>query len=112
MTYPLPAVQELTAVQQDIVHAPLDNESTVGGVAGSGKTVAAIHHLAYLCAQTSRRSNESTVLFLCFNRALAASVRASLLQMPPSISSRIEVRTVHQWSFRHYIQNQYHDFTV
>lgn len=102
---------ELSAFQQQIVHAPPQGEIVVGGVAGSGKTVAAVHRAAALCRQTRWRNDEPAVLFLCFNRALAAAVRQMISTFPGSIQSRIRVRTVHQWCAP-YVRRQFADYRV
>jgi superfamily I DNA/RNA helicase len=88
----------LTAAQRQILAAPPEGEIVVGGLPGSGKTLAAVHRALRLAAEPARGS--PAVLFLCFNQALAARVRGLLLQAEGAASRRIAVRTVHQWCAR------------
>ncbi len=87
----------LTPLQKQIVDAPLSGEIVVGGAAGSGKTTAAVYRAAYLCERTPRRKNESTVLFLCFNTLLAATIQRAIGNFPSAVWSRVQVRTMHSW---------------
>lgn len=98
---PAPALlplDTLTAAQRQILAAPPEGEIVVGGLPGSGKTLAAVHRALRLAAEPARGS--PAVLFLCFNQALAARVRGLLLQAEPAATRRIAVRTVHQWCAR------------
>ncbi|MEI7770190.1 MAG: ATP-dependent helicase [Chloroflexales bacterium] len=103
--------ESLTHLQRSIVEAPLQGEIVVGGVAGSGKTTAAIYRAAYLCDHTPRHARESTVLFLCFNRTLESAIQQRVATFPPRVYSRISVRTVHSWCWP-YVQRQLPGFTV
>ena len=69
-------------------------------LAGTGKTAAALHRAAYLCS-ISPQGNGSSVLFLCFNKALAAAVR-KLVRLCRDIKSRIEVRNIDRWCRSHF----------
>lgn len=90
----------LTAAQRHILAAPPEGEIVVGGLPGSGKTLAAVHRALQLAATPSRGGAGPAVLFLCFNQTLAARVRGLLLQSEGAASRRIAVRTVHQWCYR------------
>ncbi|NTU85636.1 MAG: ATP-dependent helicase, partial [Chloroflexales bacterium] len=90
----------LTAAQQHILAAPPEGEIVVGGLPGSGKTLAAVHRALQLAAATAHGRAGPAVLFLCFNQALAARVRGLLLQSEGAASRQIAVRTVHQWCYR------------
>jgi superfamily I DNA/RNA helicase len=90
----------LTAAQQHILAAPPEGEIVVGGLPGSGKTLAAVHRALQLAAAPARGRAGPAVLFLCFNKALAARVRGLLQQSEGAASRRIAVRTVHQWCYR------------
>jgi superfamily I DNA/RNA helicase len=90
----------LTAAQQQILAAPPAGEIVVGGLPGSGKTLAAVHRALQLAAGPARGRSSPAVLFLCFNQALAARVRGLLLQAEGPAAARIAVRTVHQWCYR------------
>lgn len=103
--------ESLTDLQRTIVEAPLHGEIVVGGVAGSGKTTAAIYRAAYLCAHTAPHPNESTVLFLCFNHTLKAAIWQRVAIFPPQIYSHVCVSTVHSWCAP-YVQRQMPGFTV
>jgi superfamily I DNA/RNA helicase len=105
------SASELTILQQQIVFAPLEGEIVVGGVAGSGKTIAAIHRAAYLCANTPRHKNRASVLFLCYNRPLARAVQRIISTFPSSVWTRVEVRTLHQWCWP-YVRRQLPGYTV
>lgn len=87
----------LSAAQQQILAAPTDGETVVGGVPGSGKTLAAVHRALHLAAEP--RARGLAVLFLCFNKALAARVAGLVDQADDAIARRIKVRTVHQWCY-------------
>ncbi len=106
-----PMSESLTDLQRAIVEAPLQGEIVVGGAAGSGKTTAAIHRAAYLCEHTLRRSNESTVLFLCFNRTLEAAIQQRVATFPSRVFSRVQVSTVHSWCWP-YVKRQLPDIAV
>ncbi len=103
--------ESLTELQRRIVEAPLQGEIVVGGVAGSGKTTAAIHRAAYLCANTAQHPKEATVLFLCFNRTLEAAIQQRVATFAAYVSSHVSVRTVHRWCAR-YVRYQMPGFTV
>jgi superfamily I DNA/RNA helicase len=64
-----------------------------------------------LCASTSRRKQESTVLFLCYNRPLARTTQKLVSTFPNSVWSRIAVRTIHQWCWP-YVRRQLPGYTV
>ncbi|HMQ29472.1 MAG TPA: UvrD-helicase domain-containing protein [Chloroflexaceae bacterium] len=104
-------IEHLTPVQRQIVEAPLRGEIVVGGVAGSGKTLAALHRAAHLCERTARRSNESTVLFLCYNTTLADGLQARLTEFPSRVWSRVQISTVHHWCWP-YVKRQFPGYTV
>jgi superfamily I DNA/RNA helicase len=106
-----PIEHSLSPLQQQIVQAPAHGEIIVGGVAGSGKTIAAVHRAAHLCANTPRHKNEATVLFLCYNRPLAREVQKIVSSFPSSIWRRVAVRTVHQWCWP-YVRRQLPGHTV
>jgi superfamily I DNA/RNA helicase len=93
--------ETLTAAQQHILAAPPEGEIVVGGLPGSGKTLAAVHRALQLAAASPRgQASSPAVLFLCFNQALAARVRSLLRQAHGSAGQRIAVRTIHQWCHR------------
>jgi DNA helicase IV len=89
------AIDKLTPLQRQIVSAPAQGEIIVGGVAGSGKTTAAVYRAAHLCATTPRRKNNPTVLFLCFNTALRDAIQRQISSFPSNVWSRVKVSTVH-----------------
>lgn len=101
MTSINPHAADLTPLQRQIVDAPPHGEIVVGGVAGSGKTLAAVYRAAQLCASTRRRNLESTVLFLCFNHDLEAYIRTLVRTLPYPFQTRIEIRRVHSWCWRY-----------
>lgn len=90
----------LTPAQQQILAAPPEGAIVVGGLPGSGKTLAAVHRALQLAREASRGRTTPTVVFLCFNQALAARVRSLLSQAEGAASRHIAVRTVHQWCYR------------
>lgn len=90
----------LTAAQRQILAAPPEGEIVVGGLPGSGKTLAAVHRALQLAAASAPGRTSPAVLLLCFNQALAARVRGLLLQAEGAAGRRIAVRTVHQWCYR------------
>lgn len=70
----------LTPAQQQILAAPPEGAIVVGGLPGSGKTLAAVHRALQLAREVPRSRTNPTVAFLCFNQALAARVRSLLSQ--------------------------------
>lgn len=91
-----PFDHQLDAQQLRIVFADTDGELTISGHAGTGKTAAALYRAAQLCRLATAR-NGSPVLFLCFNKALAAAVRTWAGSFPGNIKGRIEVRNIDRW---------------
>lgn len=106
-----PTIDKLTSTQQQIVHASLRGEIIVGGIAGSGKTIAAIHRAAHLCESSVKRQSEATVLFLCFNNALREAIQQQISTFPASVWSRVQVRTTHKWCAP-YVGRSFPDYTV
>jgi superfamily I DNA/RNA helicase len=107
----LPAENLLEAKQLQLIYAPCAGEVTMGGGAGTGKTVALVYRAAQLCQETPWRKNQSAVLFLCFNRLLAARVQRLISSLPRSIAQRIEVRHIHRWC-RPYLGEDMREWTV
>lgn len=90
----------LTPAQQQILAAPPEGAIVVGGLPGSGKTLAAVHRALQLAREAPRGRTNPMVAFLCFNQALAARVRGLLSQAEGPASRQVAVRTVHQWCYR------------
>ncbi|HVZ33915.1 MAG TPA: DNA/RNA helicase domain-containing protein, partial [Polyangiaceae bacterium] len=84
----LPAEQAATARQFRV--------RLVTGVAGSGKTLIAKYRARLLAAAFPH----DTVLFLCNNTPLAATIRAELAREVPS--ARVQVKTFSSWAWQHH----------
>lgn len=76
--------------QEQLARSLGEGHRVIHGVAGSGKTMI----LGYRCAHLAR-SLPKPVLVLCFNRALAARLHASMVEK--ALDHRVTVRHFHGW---------------
>ena len=74
--------------QERLARSLGDGHRVVHGVSGSGKTLILGYRSRYLASQS-----EKPVLLLCFNVALAASLR----EMTADIEGEVHVRHFHDW---------------
>ncbi|MCY4205280.1 MAG: AAA family ATPase [Bacteroidetes bacterium] len=83
--------------QDRIVKMNANGPIRVLGGAGTGKTVVAMHRAHHLASNVFTEK-EDRILFLVFNRNLAADISANLKQMcTPDVFERIEVDNVDSW---------------
>lgn len=84
--------------QRSIIHREYNGPARIKGVAGSGKTVIAIHrarHLAKIAEQNGQK-----VLFLTFGNRLPKIIRylfSQLVGEGSNLLNHIEFRTIHSW---------------
>jgi len=84
--------------QRKLVHRHFNGPARVKGVAGSGKTVVAIHRTYHLYRQA--QENNEKVLFLTFGNRLPAITRYLLQHLAGEDEldpDHLEARTLHQW---------------
>lgn len=84
----------LHPAQARLVGRRLSGPARIRGVAGTGKTVVALHRARYLAARGER------VLFTSFVRTLAPINRALLTRMAPDDARRVEFATVYSLALR------------
>lgn len=82
----------LTPVQRSIVELAAEGHLLVRGQAGAGKTTV----LAARAGRILSAMNRGTVLFLTYNAALSAYVKASFRKA--GVTRDVEVRTFHDWA--------------
>jgi hypothetical protein len=84
--------------QRRLVDLRAEGLLLVKGGAGTGKTVVAIHRILAMARQPPLTGPRG-ILYLCFNRLLAESVRELLTQLSAgALPPEIEVKTFHGWS--------------
>ena len=83
--------------QERIVRMRANGPIRVLGGAGTGKTVVAMHRAHYLASEIFT-ANEDRILFLVFNKNLAADISTNLKRMcAEDVFERIEVANVDSW---------------
>ncbi|MDH5539973.1 MAG: NERD domain-containing protein/DEAD/DEAH box helicase, partial [Rhizobacter sp.] len=89
----LPDLMQVMDLQQEQIARTLgEGHRVIHGAAGSGKTMILIFRAQYLAAAARP---EQPILVLCFNRALADRIDATLRQR--GVDERVQVRTFHAW---------------
>lgn len=81
--------------QAEFAKRRFNGPALLRGSAGTGKTVVALHRMAYLA---ERRS--SSVLFLSYVRTLPAVQRAAYERLSPRTADRVEFASLHGWANR------------
>jgi superfamily I DNA/RNA helicase len=81
--------------QADFARRKFNGPALLRGGAGTGKTVVALHRLAYLA---ERRA--SSLLFLSFVRTLPAVQRAAYERLSPRTADRVEFASLHGWALQ------------
>jgi hypothetical protein len=87
-------LEVLDAQQEQAARSLGSGHHVLFGVAGSGKTVLLLARARLLAGQESGRR----ILFLCFNKALAADLAARLADDPGARG--VEIRHFHSWAAR------------
>lgn len=90
----------LAPFQRDLARCRIKGPARIRGVAGSGKTVVAIHRAYHLARQIVHNQPDSKVLFLTYGNRLPGIVNYLLEQLAgpqaPELNV-IECVTIHQW---------------
>jgi superfamily I DNA/RNA helicase len=74
----------------------------ISGVAGSGKTIVALHHAKY---QISKATNNKRILLITYNKTLSEFLSERIKQLiEPNDLDRIEIMTIDKWC-RHIVDN-------
>jgi hypothetical protein len=87
--------------QQDLVTRSFQGPARIGGSAGTGKTVVAMHRAVSL----TRRHPEARVLLATFSEPLAEALRQRarrLMQSEPRLAERLDVASLLSVAMRHY----------
>lgn len=71
-----------------VLHGP----ARITGPAGTGKTVIALHRLAYLAEHGARR-----LLYVTFSRTIPAIVETTYRRLSPYTADRVEFAGLHRW---------------
>lgn len=79
--------------QADFARRQFQGPALLRGAAGTGKTVVALHRLAYL----AERRSES-LLFLSFVRTLPVVLKAAYARLSPHTVERVEFASLHGWA--------------
>ena len=79
--------------QADFARRRFNGPALLRGPAGTGKTVVALHRMAYLAERRASR-----VLFLSFVRTLPAVQRAAYERLSPATMDRVEFASLHAWA--------------
>lgn len=96
----------LAPPQRRLVNSDFNGPARIKGVAGSGKTVVAIHRARRLAQQFASRDRK--VLFLTYGNRLPAVVRHLLKQLAGDQAPELDVIesvTIHQWCSRYLRRN-------
>ncbi len=86
----------LHPVQTSLATRSYSGPARIRGVAGSGKTVVALHRARHLS-----RNNHARVLVTTFVRNLPEVQRSLFARLSPSTAKRGEVTHLHRWARRH-----------
>lgn len=85
----------LHPTQARLVHRKLNGPSRISGAAGTGKTVVALHRLAYLA---DRRPGK--LLYVTFVKSVPRVLGTAYARMSPHTADRVEFSTIHGWANR------------
>jgi hypothetical protein len=85
----------LHPTQARLVHRSLNGPSRISGPAGTGKTVVALHRLAYLADRRRGR-----LLYVTFVKSVPRVLRGVYRQLSSHTARRVEFSTLHSWSVR------------
>ncbi|GDY32904.1 UvrD-helicase domain-containing protein [Gandjariella thermophila] len=88
-----PAPAELDTAQRAVVERDYTGPAKIGGPAGTGKTVVALHRLARLAAQ-----GRGPLLYTTLARGLARVARTAFTGLAPEHADRVEFVDLHAWA--------------
>ncbi|GHF36034.1 DNA helicase [Streptomyces mashuensis] len=91
-----PIEQWMTFLHPDqvaLVRRNWSGPARIGGPAGTGKTVVALHRAAHLAQRTTGR-----ILYVTFASNLPRVQRTFLRTMSPAVVGRVEFRSLHAWA--------------
>ena len=83
----------LDPAQARFVRRTFNGPSRIGGAAGTGKTVVALHRAAHLA-----RTTQGRVLVTTFARTLPKVMAALMERLAPDVADRIDFRSVHSFA--------------
>ncbi|MEU8894380.1 UvrD-helicase domain-containing protein [Nocardia sp. NPDC048505] len=94
LTRPFPSwMSFLDPAQQALVARNYNGPARIAGPAGTGKTVVALHRMAYRARRTTGK-----LLFTTFVRNLPRCQQQAFAQLAPEIGDRAEFKSLHSWA--------------
>jgi len=92
--------------QQEPVQKDYRGAARISGGAGTGKTVVALHRVAFLLRNDARNDAKARVLLTTFSKALASRLEYALGQLLGDSPAwqQVTVQNLHQLAFQHYTQ--------
>ena len=85
----------LHPAQAKLARRELNGPSRISGPAGTGKSVVALHRLAYLA---DRRRNK--LLYVTFVKSVPRVLSHAYARLSPHTADRVEFASLHSWAFR------------
>jgi Nuclease-related domain/AAA domain len=82
--------------QARLVRRSLNGPARISGPAGTGKSVVALHRLAYLAQRRSGR-----LLYVTFVKTVPRVLSQAYTRLSPNTVDRVEFTNLHSWAFRH-----------
>ncbi|MGW0251676.1 UvrD-helicase domain-containing protein [Nocardia goodfellowii] len=94
LTKPFPTwMSFLDPAQQVLVARNYNGPARIAGPAGTGKTVVALHRMAYRARRTTGK-----LLFTTFVRSLPRCQQQAFAQLAPGVADRAEFKNLHSWA--------------
>jgi len=81
--------------QARLVKRSMNGPARISGPAGTGKSVVALHRLAYLAEKTKTR-----LLYVTFVRTVPRVYEAAYARLSPHTADRVEFSSLHAWAVR------------